>query len=579
MCGIIGQINFKEPVDPEVFTRMRDTLIHRGPDDAGLYFNPSGRAALGHRRLSFLDLSEAGRQPMQNEDGTLWLTFNGEIYNFPALREELLAAGHQFRSTTDSEVILHGYEEWGSEVVNKLSGMFAFGLWDETRQQLLLARDRFGIKPLYYHWDGAQFIFSSELKGIVAQPSVELRIDFSAMCDYLVYRYVPSPKTIWKDTFKVPPAHFLLLDIKGNLETQSYWDLQLGLAKPSAAEAIRQVDERLLNSVKGHMLSDVPVGAFLSGGYDSSALVYYLNRIGYKPDTFAIGFENWPESEHQYAEKVADKFGASHHNIIIGGESLALVEKLATYYDEPLGDISIIPTYVVSWSAAQKVKAVLGGEGADETFCGYSWQKDFMLRSGPEPDIVQHYAESMAMGWFDAGLLKELFTPDYHSHIPEDVHWFYRSHLRTELHPLQAIQYLDMKTFMGELVLTKVDRASMANSLEVRVPFLDPALPEYVLGLSPDVYFNPRVQKYLLHENLKGKMPEGILNRRKQGFVGPDRYYQDIGFYRKKLKNSYLVRDGILQGERIQRMIEEEDHWRLWKVLVLEFWYRKWGVQ
>lgn len=578
MCGIIGQIETASQIDQAVFTTMRDTLTHRGPDDAGLYFNPSGKVALGHRRLSFLDLSEAGRQPMTNETGTLWLTFNGEIYNFPALREELITAGHTFKSTSDSEVILHGYEEWGPKIVEKLSGMFAFGLWDEDKQELLLARDRFGIKPLYYYQDTQRFLFSSELKGIVAQPNIEKKIDFSAMCDFLVYRYVPSPKTIWQHTKKIPPAHYLIRKSDGTVQLEQYWDLKPGDQKPADADAIREVDERLLASVKGHILSDVPIGSFLSGGYDSSAMVYYLNRLEYTPNTFAIGFGDWLESEHQYAEAVADQYGTEHHNVIIGGESLALVEKLATYYDEPLGDISIIPTYVVSWSAAQKVKAVLSGEGADEIFCGYSWQKAYMLNSGPEVDVVQHYAESMAMGWFDADLLKELFAPEYHEHIPEDVHWFYREHFNPELHPLQAIQYLDVKTFMGELVLTKVDRASMANSLEVRVPFLDPAIAKYVMSLSPEVYFAPKTQKYLLNKNLQGNLPDGILNRRKQGFVGPDRYYQDIRFYAKKLRNSYLVRDGILLQPRIEKMIEEEDHWRLWKVLVLEFWYRKWAA-
>ncbi|MEM7039140.1 MAG: asparagine synthase (glutamine-hydrolyzing), partial [Bacteroidota bacterium] len=488
MCGIIGQLNRDKRIDEAEFTRMRDTLIHRGPDDAGNWFNAQGNVALGHRRLSFLDLSEAGRQPMTNEDNSLWLTFNGEIYNYVELRETLLQKGHTFRSTSDSEVLLHGYEEWGTGLFNRLKGMFAFGIYDDRKGELILVRDRFGIKPLYYHHAPGRFIFASEIKGIVACSDVKPELDTTSMWDYFAFRYVPSPKSIWKNVAKVPPAHYLRFRMGKAPEVVEYWTVPIGEKRQDTKALAEEMEALLQESVKQHIRADVPVGSFLSGGYDSSALVYFLHRLKYPTQTFAIGFEGWDNSEHQYAELVAETFGTNHTNRIVETGSLDLVEKLMYHYDEPIADISIIPTYLISQEARRNVKTVLSGEGADEMFCGYTWQRDYKARWGKlgwlrrwreakgwvkRPFGVDRYGEAMAMGRFENAELRSLFHGDLRPEVGMDADWFYGDLHRKDLSPLKSVQFKDIKAFMGELVLVKIDRASMAHSLEVRVPFLD----------------------------------------------------------------------------------------------------------
>lgn len=592
MCGIIGQINFSNQIDEKVFSSMRDSIAHRGPDGFGSWFSEDRKIAFGHRRLSFLDLTESGKQPMCNEDETIWLTFNGEIYNYVELKKELELAGHRFNSTTDSEVIIHGFEQWGKDVVSRMKGMFAFGLWNEKEKKLFLARDRFGIKPLYYYKGNSSFIFASEIKGIVANPEVEREIDFSSMADYLTYRYVPSPKTIWKYIKKLPAANYLEMDLSGNASVNEYWKIHYGNRGMKASDAIEKVDELLMNSVATHIRSDVPVGSFLSGGYDSSAMVYYLSRINYKPQTFSIGFEGWSESEHLYAEMVAQQFGTKHTSTIVGAESLDILENLAGVYDEPLADISIIPTYLVSKAASQNVKAVFSGEGADELFCGYSWHYALsntnpfvsgLLRlksyfTSPEKNyFVGQYAQAMAMGRFEHDSISTILNPDLQSSVPQFSDWFYADNYKKNISTIKAFQNMDIKCFMGELVLAKIDRASMANSLEVRVPFLDHELYEFVLSLDDSVYFKPGEKKFLLRENIKNHLPQKIMNRQKQGFVGPDSYYMNIDWYSTLLRQGRLLKDQIIRKEELEKLILQKDHWRLWKIAVLEMWYSRWN--
>ena len=591
MCGIIGQINQSNPIDEQLFISMRDTLRHRGPDDAGFFLAKNKLVALGHRRLSFLDLSEAGRQPMTNEDGTLWLTFNGEIYNYLELKSQLVGLGHLFKSTSDSEVIIHGYEQWGVQVLQKLKGMFAFGIWDEKNRKLFLARDRFGIKPLYYYQDTESFIFASEIKGIIENPEVKTDLDYSSLCDYLIYRYVPSPKCIWKDLKKLPPAHYLQMNFDGQVEVTEYWKLSFADNIIPEKEAIEAVNNMLLDSVKTHVRSDVPIGSFLSGGYDSSALVQYLNMINYSAETFSIGFEGWDQSEHQYAEIVSKLYGTKHTSTLVDGGSLDVVEKLMHYYDEPIADISIIPTFLVSQAASKHVKAVFSGEGADELFCGYTWhlqedssdrelttwQKMRALLGAKKTNYsTSQYAMAMSMGKYDENNLGDLLSDDLRQFIPDNANWFYDQHYRTDIEDVKRFQLLDIKTFMGELVLTKIDRASMANSLEVRVPFLDHELYEYLFQLNQKVYFKPAVTKFLLHENIVNALPAKILDRKKQGFVGPDTYYMNIDYYAQILRDGKLLKDHIIKKNKLEELILEKDHWRLWKLMVLEFWFQKW---
>ena len=587
MCGIVGQINKNAPINPGILEKMRDTLYHRGPDDSGLYISHDKLTGLGHRRLSLLDLSPLGKQPLANEDGSVQVVVNGEIYNYLELKKDLESKGHKFSSNSDSEVIVHGYEEWGQEVLLKLKGMFAFGIWDEAKKQLILARDRFGIKPLYYIKEKDKFIFASEIKAIIANKEIEKKIDYSSVCDFMVYRYVPSPKSIWANIKKLPPANMLILKKDSQPEIKRYWKPHIANHKIPEKEAVDQVNELLTRSIKTHTMGDIPIGSFLSGGYDSSALIYYMNKAKYPTSTFSIGFENWNESEHQYAELVAKKFGTHHHSKIIGPSDLSLVETLAYFYDEPIADISIIPTFEVSKMASENVKAVLSGEGADEIFGGYSWHKSYyalhqktsiwqnLTSWGLAKNPVIHYAEAMAMGKFDGVLLKELLHNDLHSYIPENPNWFYQKKV-SKCTPIKTFQLLDISTFMGELVLTKIDRASMANSLEVRVPFLDHELVEYLLGLHEQVYYKKGITKYLLRENIKGNMPRKIMNRTKQGFVGPDEYYQNYNWYKEVLLDGLLVSQQIVKREFINQLLKKCDHWRLWKILILEKWAQTW---
>jgi asparagine synthase (glutamine-hydrolysing) len=592
MCGIIGQVEFQGQVDPVHFDKMRDTLAHRGPDGVGSWVSDDGRVALGHRRLAFLDLSEAGAQPMCSEDGQLIVTLNGEIYNYLELRDELSVLGNRFRTDTDTEVLLHGYRQWGMEgVVSRIVGMFAFGLFDRRNGKLFLVRDRFGIKPLYYHLSAQRLIFASELKAIMVPGLVPRELDRTSFLDYFVYRYIPSPNTIWEHVSKLPPSHLLELDVRDGMSAiKEYWTPMITdhRAEPEALAA--QVGDMLSNSVAIHSRSDVEIGAFLSGGYDSSAIASLLKGSVHSLRTFSIGFEGWENSEDRYAEKVARHIGAGHIPLMANSDSLDLLDLMPMVYDEPIADISIIPTWLVSRSAAGHVKAVMSGEGADELFGGYNWQKEYFAKWHPigvadrvkafftdrSATAVADYAEFMAMGRFDRQELQRMASPRMSAHIRTDPDWFYRQHHRPELSPLKSIQYMDMKCFMAELVLTKVDRASMAHSLEVRVPFLDHRLFDLVLACDERDYFRPDVTKFLLYQNIKDKLPSGILNRPKQGFVGPDSYYMDMARYQMLLKDSTMVKMDLVNEGYVLTCLEQHDHWRLWKLAVMELWCKHW---
>ena len=589
MCGIAGQVNLRAPVSEQDINAMNEAIRHRGPDGFGVYLNDERTVGLGHRRLSFLDLSEAGKQPMSVANGKIWITYNGEVYNYIELRAELEGKGYTFKSHTDTEVILHGYEAWGYEVLNRLKGMFAFGIWDDNKKELFLARDRFGIKPLYYYQQNNNFVFASEIKGIKANTTVNTTLDLTSFSDFFVYRYVPSPKSIWKEVKKIPVASYLVLKANGDTVVKQYWNIPISDKIISDKEAVEQFDALLLNSVKTHARSDVPIGSFLSGGYDSSAIIYYMSRFGYTPSTFAIGFEGWNVSEHLFADMVAKQYHTDHHALILESQSLDLLDHLVWVYDEPNGDISTIPTYLVSREASKTVKAVMSGEGSDEFLMGYQWQKEYepkkmsikeqllsLLKPKGEPYLLRYYANAMAMGRFDGPELHKLMNPTLHADINANSDWYYQSLYNPNLPDLKAIQVLDVKHFMGELVLAKIDRASMANSLEVRVPFLDHEICEFVFGLKTSVYYHKNETKHLLFQNIKNHLPKEILQRKKQGFVGPDRYYMNMPWYKERLNESKLVKDGLINGSYVQQLLNTEDHWRLWKVSVMETWYRRW---
>jgi asparagine synthase (glutamine-hydrolysing) len=586
MCGIVGMVDSRRNVTQPELKLMTDAIKHRGPDDEGHFINDEAIVGLGHRRLSFLDLSEHGRQPLSNEDGTLWITFNGEIYNYRSLKQELIQHGHHFSSNTDSEVLVHAYEQWGYDMLSRLVGMWAFAIWDEKTKTLFASRDRFGIKPFYYGEQIGRFVFASEIKAIAALSDYKRTLNKSAFADYFNYRYVPAPNTIWNEVQKLSPAHYLVWK-EDKVTTHEYWQLKSDNKTESHQQLVEEVGGLLADSVRQHAVSDVPIGAFLSGGYDSSAIAYYLHKMDYPLQTFSIGFNNWENSEHKYAELVAKQLGSNHTSYLVDDAHLELLNHLAWVYDEPLADISTLPTFMVSQVAAKNVKAVMSGEGSDEIFVGYNWQRQFKAKSfwqkakhfflrSKQHYIVDYYAEAMAMGRFDAAAQKELLHPALHRHIRPYSDWFYAKHFDEQLSPLKSIQQMDIKCFMGELVLTKIDRASMANSLEVRVPFLHHHLFEKIFSLQENQYHDPHQTKALLYEQLKPVFPKEILQRKKQGFVGPDKFYQNMDWYKEVLRDSRLVKDELIQQSALDTYIRQGENWKLWKVVVMEKWYRKW---
>lgn len=569
MCGICGLWQSTGVVDEATLRLMNDRQAHRGPDDSGLYRNPDGRLGLGFRRLAIIDLSPTGHQPMTNEDGTLRIVFNGEIYNYPNLRKELVLAGHEFRSTSDTEVILHGYEEWGETVLRRLRGMFAFALWDEKSRVLFLARDRLGVKPLHYYWDGKRFAFASEIKSLLALPGIKTDLDHSAIWDYFTYLYVPTPKTAYKFIRKLPPAHYIKLgadfiyDGKLAPRIEEYWDVtQWGTATLSRVDAVEAVRAKLADSVQSHLIADVPVGVLLSGGLDSSAVTAFASP---NPDsgshsrlqTFSIGFDVPEASELPFARIIADAFHTQHRTRVVAQSDLstALAEVVALY-DEPFADSSALPTLAVSQLAAEHVKVVLAGDGGDETLAGYFKYRRWLdlgeqdrgsawLRTLVFEDLIMRLLAPLAglprvLGLINIGQLDERgkegverfgviispvksfqkakLLPDLAPEFREyDDYWHLRRYWHHDLDPLSRMQYVDLKTYLPDDILTKVDRASMAVSLEVRVPLIDHEWVELTAALPSSFRFD----KGVLRESLRGLLPETILSRGKKGFSAP----------------------------------------------------------
>jgi asparagine synthase (glutamine-hydrolysing) len=603
MCGICGLWQSSEVVDQATLGLMNDRQAHRGPDDFGLYRNPDGRLGLGFRRLAIIDLSPTGHQPMTNEDGTLWIVFNGEIYNYPQLRKELVLAGHEFRSTSDTEVILHGYEAWGPGVLRRLRGMFAFALWDEKHSTLFIARDRLGIKPLHYYWDGRRFAFASEIKSLLALPGIKTDLDHSAVWDYFTYLYVPTPKTIYKFIRKLPAAHYLKLGADfiydGNLAPaiEEYWDVTgWGTSTLSYGQAVEAIRTKLSDCVQSHLIADVPVGVLLSGGLDSSAVTALAAQDpagADRPDrparlqTFSIGFDIEQASELPYARLVAEMFGTRHRTRVVTQSHFATaLAQMIEMYDEPFADSSALPTRAVSQLAGENVKVVLAGDGGDETLAGYFKYRRWLDLDGPGrglpglrkllfEDLIMRLLTPLAglpkmLGLINLGRLDERgkeglerfgviispvkafqkarLLPDL---APEfrhyDDYWHVRRYWRDDLDPLSRMQYVDIKTYLPDDILTKVDRASMAVSLEVRVPMLDHEWVELTASLPSDFRYN----KSILRESLRGLLPEPILARGKKGFSAPLSSWQNA-----------VVRNGARLGGAALWAVQVYDQWK-----------------
>jgi len=564
MCGIVGIFNLhgSADIDRELLSRMNDRQFHRGPDEGGLHIEPS--VGLGHRRLSIIDLS-TGQQPLFNEDGSVVVTYNGEIYNFPELSEELKAAGHIFKTHSDTEVIVHAWEEWGEKCVERFRGMFAFAVWDRNQKTLFMARDRLGKKPLHYAvLANGQLIFSSELKALYVHPLLKKEIDPTAVEEYFAFGYVPDPKTIFKNIFKLPPAHCVTI-VQGakKLQSRPYWDIPFTpVGEMSEADAVKELLEKFREAVKVRMMSEVPLGAFLSGGVDSSGVVAMMSELSDQPvNTCSIAFSSPKFNEAEFAKQVADACHTEHHVETLDPDDFDLVDKLAGIYDEPYADSSAMPTYRVCELAKKRVTVALSGDGADEYFSGYRrhcWHMNeekvrarlpFAIRGPlfgllgkvyPKLDWAPRFLrakttfqalarDSVAAYFHTVSILSDemrekLFSNSFKKSLKGyNAVEVFRKHAADcpSDHPLSQIQYLDLKTYLVGDIHTKVDRASMANSLEVRAPLLDHELIEWVTGLNPELKLKGQMGKYILKKALEPHLPNDVLYRSKMGFSVP----------------------------------------------------------
>lgn len=591
MCGICGVTNFNKPIDPKGFEQQLDTLKHRGPDGAGTQFLENNTVALGHRRLSIIDLSKNGAQPMSNEDGTIWIAFNGEIYNFETLKKELISLGHHFKSKTDTEVIIHGYEEWGVNVLDKLNGMFAFGIYDNNKKQWFLARDRFGIKPLYYSLSDEKFVFASELKAIVTDKEFFREIDFDAVSDFFIYRFIPTPKSIWKGIKKLPPGHYCLLDHDSNLAIKAYWQLEPKNNTTTLEEVVEKSSHLLRSSIESRLLADVPIGLFLSGGYDSSLVAHFLHQLDYPLQSFCAGMNNWNGSEHEPAKIVADVFQSEHKTLMLKLENMnELMSKLSYYFDEPLGGSSFIPTYLISELAAQELKVVMAGDGGDEIFAGYNWHKVIYekwnhnllgkfirWRKGDDQFLKNEYNKSLNWTKWKFNQLGQIFSKEViQDELGKDDFCIYKKSINYQFGPIKAMQLFDYNLFLPEVILTKVDRASMANGLEVRVPFLDHRLAEFMISLNEKNYFQKGKNKLILFEILKKNIPIEILEKPKKGFGMPIGKLFSTNRMLDFVSKSTLANSGILSKNWHQNLNRNSRFNKIWSVYIFAHWYERW---
>jgi asparagine synthase (glutamine-hydrolysing) len=580
MCGIAGMAG---TADERLLKSMLAVTRHRGPDDSGTYAacgqDSAARVAFGNNRLSILDLSPAGHQPMSNEDGTIWVAYNGEIYNFPELRKELVSDGHQFKSHTDTEVLVHLYEKYGIGMVKRLNGMFAFAIWDVRTQQLVIFRDRTGIKPLYFRQVGERLYFASETKALLLCPGVSVDIDLRSLCQYLTHLYVPSPNSLFKGVQKLPPGHTLIWS-RGQIQIQPYWDFTYGdYFRESEKDIAHRLRELLIDTIRRQLISDVPTGFFLSGGLDSSALVACAaQQPGIELNCYSIAykqehgkFEQNGEDPH-YANLVARKFGARFHQITVEPEVVNLLPRVVWHMDDPIGDPSAISALLICQAAASEVKVLLSGQGADEVFGGYRVHRVHRsrallqlipkaLREGVAPKILSWLGRNksrftgippgliLAFSRFgnqilstsnmepdeqfaalrsyytDAGLRKVLSAASNSATQTFQCHDSLLKNIRNMAaqDPLNRFLYLDGKTFLPDLNLGVTDKMSMACSIEVRVPFLDNEVLDFAGRLAPQMKIKGMKQKYILRKAMEGLLPKPILQRRKAAFGLPIR--------------------------------------------------------
>src|SRR5213594_688143 len=614
MCGLAGLLSLGDKtVFEEEIQSMCDAMVHRGPDDAGYYVRDG--IALGMRRLSIIDLS-TGNQPVHNEDRSVWVVFNGEIYNFKSLRADLERRGHSFYTGTDTEVIVHLYEQYGERCVEKMRGMFAFAVWDERRKSLLLARDRLGIKPLFYTVAGGRLAFGSELKVILQLPDVERRLNWGSVNHLFSALCTPSSESIVEGVHKLKPGHILTASAKNGIRVREYWDVvfdpDYGKSEQYFVERLRDLIEE---SVRLRLIADVPLGAFLSGGIDSSSVVATMARIGSgRVKTFSIGFAEQEYNELEYARQVARKFDTDHHELIVEPNVLDIIDDLAWYLDEPFGDSSAIPTYMVSKLASEHVTVVLSGDGGDELFAGYERylveRRERKMAQIPRPlrqaagfighvmregmkgrNFLRHLALNSPERYFDANVLfrefqkASLFDPDvYRRFSNADTTGVCRSLLGNGgMHWLSALQYMDIKSYLPNDILTKVDRMSMAHSIEARVPLLDHKLVEFAATIPPELKLRGETTKYIFKKAMEDILPHEILYRPKRGFAVPlARWFRGklSPFMRDLLLSRSCSERGIFKRSYLERLIRMNDRGRpmdlqLWTLITFELWCRR----
>ncbi|PYT14569.1 MAG: asparagine synthase (glutamine-hydrolyzing) [Acidobacteria bacterium] len=613
MCGIAGIVGLRgQPVEGSEIRSMCAVMAHRGPDDEGLYLGNG--VGLGMRRLSIIDL-ETGHQPLSNEDGTIWAVCNGEIYNFRELRGELERRGHVLSTGSDSETIVHLYEEHGAGCVEKLRGMFALAVWDERRRRLLLARDRLGIKPLYYAEADGRLIFASELKAVLQPSGVERRLSWGALGHLLTSLCTPARDSIVEGVRKLEPGHLLVAAPGRPIRIERYWDVSFGPAGVRGEEEIAEgLRQRLEESVRLHMVSDVPLGAFLSGGIDSSAVVATLARLSPSPvKTFSIGFVEEDFNELRYARRVAERYGTEHHEMIVTPDVLGIVDDLAWYLDEPFGDSSAIPTYVVSKLASEFVTVVLSGDGGDELFAGYDKyvvegrERRYDVLPGPLRRAIGLAARLMPDGargrgrlhhlsltgaprylaastLFRAAQKRALLRPDAYDRLSREDPWRDEAVClaRAGGDWLSALQYLDLNSYLPLDILTKVDRMSMAHGHEARVPLLDHPLVEFAAAIPAELRLRDGVTKSIFKQTMRGVLPDEVVDRRKQGFAVPlGRWFRgQFGrFVRDLLLSETCRRRDILDPGYVARLLAQHDRGRdldlqLWTLISFELWCR-----
>lgn len=622
MCGIVGCYNFRGEVDYSTLIRMRDTLEHRGPDDSGVYIDKENGIGLGHRRLSVIDLSSQGHQPMSNFNGSVWITYNGEVYNYEEIREELLQKGHSFKSTSDTEVILKSYLEWGIKCVDRFVGMFALAIWDKNIKRLYLLRDRAGVKPLYYYHKDNLLLFGSELKALMAHPEFKKNINMDVMPFYLRYGYIPTTQTIFKNTHKLSPGH--ILSIQDNeLKEMKYWDVvDQYLKEPfnkNQQTITEELEDLMVDAFKYRLISDVPSGIFLSGGIDSSIVTALLQKnTNRQLKTFTIGFHENRFDEAKWAKKVADHLETDHTEYYFSAsECIDLITEMPLIYDEPFADNSAIPTYLLSKLARKDVKVILSADGGDELFCGYDRYKSISSLYTYLPYVPKCVRNSIIFAldkispgkdkhkkWIniirESGKknLLDMHKFKINKWIPQDIsdvlcnmpqcqpHTYFEDTYRQlkKSGSIDQMMAIDFKTFLLDDILSKVDRATMHASLESREPFLDHRLVEYSARIPISLKHKNGLSKYILRQILYKYVPRNLVDRPKKGFVIP------LSKWLKGKLNpmmmDYLSEDRIKRGgmfnpDVVKKCIKNFQDGKLnvhklWFILSFEMWREKW---